>query len=129
MPDMVGIGGLTGPRRAPCPVPSAVIPGRLDHRRLHEAFSFARTWRLHGRAMTTRLRRPRRCRSQHQPVHRIPLHVRDDRDPPLVPERNGQEQIEHTMAEPSDERASYPKLTLACALIAWPEPRDDLKCC
>jgi hypothetical protein len=46
-----------------------------------------------------------------------------------APERNGQEQIEHTMAEPSDERASDPKLTLARALIARPEPRNDLKCC
>src|SRR5690242_21645325 len=38
------------------------------------------TWRLHGRARTTRLRRPQIVPfvDRHICVHRIPLHVRDD---------------------------------------------------
>ncbi len=48
-------------------------------------WSFARAWRLHGRARTTRLRRPHPCRSSVSTacVRRLPLHVRDDRDTPL----------------------------------------------
>ena len=54
---------------------------RKHHRRLK---------RLHGRARTTRLRRPRPCRSSFGTahVHRIPRHVRDDRDTPLMSRRD-----------------------------------------
>jgi hypothetical protein len=49
------------------------------------------TWRLQGRARTTQFRRPQDAPlvSQHIHVHRIPHHVRDDRDTPLLSARNG----------------------------------------
>ena len=53
--------------------------------------SSARAWRVHGRARTTRLRRPRMMPlvNRHIPVHRVPPHVRDDRDTPLLSRRDG----------------------------------------
>jgi hypothetical protein len=38
---------------------------RLPPSPVRSLWSFARTWRLHGRARTTRLRRPHPCRSSH----------------------------------------------------------------
>jgi hypothetical protein len=49
------------------------------------------TWHQPRGARTTQLRRPRQAPlvSQRRRVHRIPPRVRDDRDTPLVPERDG----------------------------------------
>jgi hypothetical protein len=49
-------------------------------------------WPQRREARTTRLRRPLQAPlvSRRQSVHRIPLHVRDDRDTPLLPRRDAQ---------------------------------------
>ena len=78
-------------------LPCAVVYGlyelspvnqRLPPSSARSLWSLATTWRLHGRARTTRLRRPRMRRSSHGTslVHRIPLHVRDDA---YAPDRTG----------------------------------------
>ena len=53
---------------------------------------FSRTWRQHRGARTTRLRRPPKPRSSVEAfrVHRIPPHVRDDREPPLSSGETGE---------------------------------------
>jgi hypothetical protein len=54
------------------------------HRHLREAHACSKTWRLHGRARTTRLRRPRKAPLVDRPlrVRRIPPRVRDDASAP-----------------------------------------------
>ena len=51
-----------------------------------KAQAFSKTWRLHGRARTTRLARPRSAPlvDRHIRVHRIPPRVRDDASAPLA---------------------------------------------
>jgi hypothetical protein len=56
----------------------------------HDALASSPTWRVHGRARTTRLRRPRMCRSSTGPSPSTAFRstCRDDRDTPLRPVRN-----------------------------------------
>jgi hypothetical protein len=59
-----------------------------------KAQAFSKTWRLHGRARTTRLARPRSAPlvDRHIRVHRIPPRVRDDASAPLA----GTGRLNHT---------------------------------
>ena len=68
------------------------LPGdRLSCHR-HPQELLPRTWRQHRGARTTRLHRPRKATivSRDIRVHRIPPHVRDDREPPLLSGETGE---------------------------------------
>jgi hypothetical protein len=63
---------------------------RLPPSLSRDLWSLAKTWRLHGRARTTRLRRPRLCRSSVGTAASTasPPHVRDVRDRPSSSRRD-----------------------------------------
>jgi hypothetical protein len=63
---------------------------RLPPSPSRDLWSLAKTWRLHGRARTTRLRRPRLCRSSVGTAASTasPPHVRDVRDRPSSSRRD-----------------------------------------